>query len=178
MNLRNKKTKIDLFIVDIDGVVANISHRLHFMREKNYDDFYSKEELAKDCEIKPGIKLVNRLFKSDNSLVMFMTGRPKSSEEATWDWLFEHKVANCQIALFRKDGDYRPSPILKVEGVRQAIAVVKDTLDSVSKDGSIGELELGNVYFIDDDPKNVQAIEKKYPDITGIVFTTKRMEEK
>ena len=169
--------KINLYIFDIDGVVADITHRLHYMREKNYEKFYSDEELAKDEEIASGIDLVNRLFESDDSFVMFMTGRPKSSDEATWKWLNEHKVKHSQMGLFRADGDYRPSPIVKVEGVKQAVAEVKDILDKVSKDGSMGDVELGDVYFIDDDPKNVQAVEEKYPDITGIVFTTKRMEK-
>lgn len=170
-------SKINLYIFDIDGVVADISHRLHYMHEKNYEQFYSDEEIAKDEEIAAGIDLVNRLFESDDSFVMFMTGRPKSSDEATWKWLNEHKVKHSQMGFFRTDGDYRPSPIVKAEGVEQAIAEVKDILDKASKDGSMGEMELGKVYFIDDDPKNVQAVEEEYPDVTGIIFTTKRMEE-
>lgn len=169
--------KINLYIFDIDGVVADISHRLHYMREKNYEKFYSDEELAKDEEIAAGINLVNRLFESDNSFVVFMTGRPASTEVATWKWMAEHKVKHSQMGFFRADGDYRPSPIVKTEGVKQAIAEVKDILNKVSKDGSMGEVELGNVYFIDDDPKNVRAVEEKYPDITEIIFTTDRFEE-
>lgn len=169
--------KINLYIFDIDGVVVDISHRLHYMKEKNYEKFYSDEEIAKDEEIAAGIDLANRLFDSDNSFVMFMTGRPKSSDKATWEWLSKHKVKHAKIGLFRTDGDYRPSPIIKVEGVEQALAEVMSVFDLASKYGNVGELELGNVYFIDDDPKNVQAVEKKYPDITGIVFTTKRMGE-
>lgn len=169
--------RINLYIFDIDGVVADISHRLHYMREKNYEKFYSDEELAKDEEIAAGINLANKLFESENSFVVVMTGRPLSTEDATWKWLNEHKVKNSQMGLFRPNGDYRPSPIVKVEGVKQAINEVKDILSSVSKNGSMGEVELGNVYFIDDDPKNVRAVEEEYPDITGIVFTTKRMEK-
>lgn len=167
--------RINLYIFDIDGVVADITHRLHYMQEKNYEKFYSDEEIAKDGEIAAGIDLANRLFKSDNSFVVFMTGRPYSADKATWKWLNEHKVKHSRMGLFRDNGDYRPSPTVKVEGVEQAIAEVKDILDSASKEGSVGDLELGDVYFIDDDPKNVQAVEEKYPDITGIVFTTKRM---
>ena len=169
--------KINLYIFDIDGVVADITHRLHYMHDKNYEEFYSSEELSKDEEITAGIDVVNRLFESDNSFVMFMTGRPKSSDGATWKWLNEHKVKHSQMGFFRDDGDYRPSPIVKVEGVKQAVAEVKDILEHSSKHGSMGELELGEIYFVDDDPKNVQAVEEKYPDITGIVFTTKRMEK-
>lgn len=169
--------KINLYIFDIDGVVADIAHRLHYMHEKNYEKFYSDEEIAKDEENAAGIDLVNRLFEPDDSFVMFMTGRPKSSDKATWKWLNEHKVKHAQTGFFRDNGDYRPSPIVKVEGVKQAITEIKGILDKVSEYGRVGELELGKVYFIDDDPKNVQAVEEKYPDITGIVFTTKRMGE-
>lgn len=169
--------KINLYIFDIDGVVADITHRLHYMKEKNYEKFYSDEEIAKDEEIPAGIDLVNRLFESNNSFVMFMTGRPASSDKATWQWLNEHKVKHCKSGFFRNNGDYRPSPIVKVEGVKQAMVEVKNILDKASKDGSMGEMELGKVYFIDDDPKNVQAVEEQYPDVTGIVFTTKRMEK-
>lgn len=169
--------KINLYIFDIDGVVADISHRLHYMQEKNYEKFYSDEELAKDEEIGAGIDLANKLFESEDSFVMFMTGRPYSTEKATWKWLNDHKVKHSQMGFFREDGDYRPSPIVKTEGIEQAITEVRDILESASKDGSVGELELGKIYFVDDDPKNVQAVEEKYPDITGIVFTTKRMEE-
>lgn len=167
--------KINLYIFDIDGVVADISHRLHHMREKNYEKFYSDEELAKDEEIAAGINLANRLFESDNSFVMFMTGRPLSTEKVTWKWLNDHKVKHAQMVFFRTDGDYRPSPIVKAEGVEQVIAAVRGVLNPDSKDGSMGEVELGDIYFIDDDPKNVQAVEEKYPNITGIIFTTKRM---
>lgn len=169
--------KINLYIFDIDGVLADITHRLHYMRENNYEKFYSDEEIAKDEEITAGIDLVNRLFKSDDSFVMFMTGRPTSTDVATQKWLAEHGAMHCYNIFYRKNGDYRPSPIVKIEGVRQAIAVVKTVLKITSDYADVGELELGDIYFIDDDPKNVQAVEKKYPDITGIVFTTKRMEK-
>lgn len=169
--------KINLYIFDIDGVVADITHRLHYMKEKNYEKFYSDEEIAKDEKIAAGINLVNKLFKSADSFVVFMTGRPESTYSATRKWLYENEVKHCQAVFFRANGDYRPSPIVKVEKTKQVIAKVKELLDTASKDGVMDESELGNIYFIDDDPKNVQAVEEKYPDITGIVFTTKRMEK-
>lgn len=159
--------KINLYIFDIDGVVADISHRLHYMQEKNYDAFYSDEEIAKDKEIPAGIDLVKRLFKSGDSIVMYMTGRPDSTDLATWDWLGEHEALFAHTIFYRDNGDYRPSPVVKTEAVQEALDYARKSLRK----------ELGNIYFIDDDPKNVQAVEEKYPDITGIVFTTKRMEE-
>lgn len=35
-------------LCDIDGVLADISHRLLYQKRKNYDKFYAPEELAKD----------------------------------------------------------------------------------------------------------------------------------
>lgn len=106
-----------------------------------------------------------------------MTGRPESTYLATRRWLYGHEIKHCQYVFFRDNGDYRPSPIVKVEKTKQAIASIKNILDTANKDGVMNEAELGNIYFIDDDPKNVQAVEEKYPDITGIVFTTKRMDK-
>lgn len=169
--------RINLYIFDIDGVVADITHRLRYVHENNYEKFYSDEELAKDEEIPAGINLVNRLFKSNDSFVIFMTGRPESTYKATRKWLYWHDVKHCQVVIFRDNGDYRPSPIVKAEKIKQVIAQVKDIIDTACKDDVIDESELGDIYFIDDDPKNVQAIEEKYPDITGIVFTTKRMKK-
>jgi len=148
------------------------------MHEKNYEKFYSDEELAKDEEITAGIDLVNRLFKSNSSVVVFLTGRPESTYTATRKWLYWRDVKHCQSIIFRDNGDYRPSPIVKAEKTKQVIAQVKDILDESNKNNiTADELELGNIYFIDDDPKNVQAVEEKYPEITGIVFTTERMEK-
>lgn len=159
--------KINLYIFDIDGVVADITHRLDYMKEKNYEKFYSDEELAKDGEIRAGIDLVRKLFKPGDSLVLFMTGRPVSTDVATWKWLAEHDAIFSHDIFYRENGDYRPSSVVKTELVQEALDYVRESLHK----------ELGNIYFIDDDPKNVQAVEEKYPDITGIVFTTKRMEK-
>lgn len=158
--------KINLYIFDIDGVVADISHRLHYMHEKNYEKFYSDEEIAKDGKIRAGINIVKKLYKSEDSLVMYMTGRPDSTDVATWDWLSEHEALFTHVIFYRDNGDYRPSPVVKTELMQEALDYVRESLHK----------ELGNIYFIDDDPKNVQAVEEKYPDITGIVFTTKRMD--
>ena len=38
-------------IFDIDGVLADCSHRLHYLKDKNYDNFYSDEEIMKDKPI-------------------------------------------------------------------------------------------------------------------------------
>lgn len=51
-----------LIICDIDGVLADCSHRLHYLKEKRYDAFYGAEMLDDDpknvkavCEAFPDI---------------------------------------------------------------------------------------------------------------------------
>ena len=42
-------------VFDIDGVIADNAHRLRFMRKRDYDSFYSRNEIMKDTPIEDGI---------------------------------------------------------------------------------------------------------------------------
>ncbi len=178
-----KENRINLYAIDIDGVVADISHRLHYMQEKNYEKFYDEEELAEDKPIRAGIDLVNRLFLSEDSLVVFITGRPYSTNKATREWLDRHSVNYSRLIFYREDGDYRPSPEVKAERMKQIVDEVNDMFGKAKDAKKFGrakdieELVMGNIYFIDDDPENVEAIEEAYPNVAGIIFSTKRIRE-
>lgn len=113
-------------LCDIDGVLADISHRLHFQREKDYEQFYSSENLKKDAPISSGMKLLETLL--DGSMdcqdrVLFVTGRPLETFNDTWRWLGRHLPTQvleteCDI-IMRHDGDHRPSPEVKTEFLRE-----------------------------------------------------------
>lgn len=161
-----------LIICDIDGVLADCSHRLHYLEEKDYGEFYG-DKILDDELIQSGAKLLyhlwDRHFVGDsltevsNSLI-FLTGRPNKTRTITQDWMracLVAQVANYPL-LMRGDGDYRPSPIVKVE-LLKACNIPFD--------------EYKTIYFIDDDPDNVKAVCEAFPKITGITFGTKRMEE-
>lgn len=149
---------------DIDGVLADCSHRLHYLNEKDYDKFYSEEEMLKDGAIREGIKLWNTLFTSSiDCALIFVTGRPYRTEKWTREWL--KRYANCYNAefatmLMRKDHDYRPSDIVKVE-----------TINKFLEENPYRKEKL----FIDDDPKNVKAVEKGVENCQGILFGTSRL---
>lgn len=149
---------------DIDGVVADCSHRLHFLEDKNYDKFYSKEEMTKDVPIKSGAFLLNALYSSPyECAIVFVTGRPYRTEEWTREWLIKKarfKSAEFATILMRKNHDYRPSDVIKVEAIKKFLNE---------------NCYRGEYLFIDDDPKNVQAVEKSFPQIRGIVFGTERL---
>lgn len=148
-----------IVFMDIDGVLADIEHRLHYLKEKNYDKFYAPEELAKDEAIHRGRTLLADL--SMVHVVVLVTGRPERTRASTLMWLREHIYVGVSSILMRKDGDYRPSDIVKTE-------LISDYFDN-------HRLEEG--FFIDDDPKNVKAIKKAFPLITGILFDTRKEQE-
>lgn len=162
----------DLIICDIDGVLADCEHRLHYLKEKSYEAFY--EDVIHDKLIRPGARLLYYLWNSHfdrdemqmkNNDVIFLTGRPGITRPDTLEWIYSHLVG-CMVkypVLMRGDGDYRPSPIVKVELLKAANTNFE---------------QYESVYFIDDDPQNVKAVCEAFPNITGITFGIKRMEEK
>lgn len=156
--------------MDIDGVMADITHRLHYQREKDYEKFYSLAELAKDTALYNGCTLVEILSRNHGNVV-FVTGRPERTRTATENWLKYYEI-ECPDVLMRHDGDYRPSDIVKVEAIKTYFENLRQDAKSKLPD----ELQCG--LFIDDDPKNVIAVEKAFPNVTGLLYGTKRLKER
>lgn len=168
----------EIIICDIDGVILDISHRLHYIEppKKDYDKFYSSEELAKDAPYTAGIELVKALlgipggYTQKNSAIYFVTGRPQRTKKDTTDSLLGSipgivlNDIHCSNMLYmRKDGDYRPSPQVKSELIEQLI------------ENMCLDLSSSLVYYIDDDPINCLRVGLDYPSIIPITFSIKRM---
>lgn len=114
------------FVFDIDGTLADNSHRLHYIQgeKKDWDSFYAASSEDKPIEavtelarfLDNGGPLLN--LDSDYAVV-FCTGRPESTRRATGSWLSLY----CQIfpmAMYmRKDGDHRPDYVVKEEMIAQ-----------------------------------------------------------
>ncbi len=100
-------------IVDIDGTVADINHRLHFIEKypRDYDGFY--DACVDDTPITAVIDLV-RALKMDNYYIIFVTGRPDTHRRETGLWLTENFIPYDQL-LMRKGGDYRKDTVIKKE---------------------------------------------------------------
>lgn len=175
----------NLFIFDIDGVLADCTHRLKYREQNDYDGFYSDENISKDEFINAGGQLFNIMSRTNEGSkeIIFITGRPHRTRKATEKWLWHHKFisyegANDSHVMYRKDGDYRPSSVVKAEMVDKVLKA-RYVEPVLYEDGEYneGHYTFLNAYFIDDDPKNVKAVEQAYPIITGIIFTTKRLKD-
>lgn len=117
-----------LAIVDIDGVLADVRHRLHHIesRPKHWDAFFAA---AVDDELHPeGAALVERL--SADHEIVFLTGRPEHLADDTTTWLESHGLGGHRLVM-RPAGDRGPAPQLKVRILRMLargrdVAVVVD----------------------------------------------------
>lgn len=112
----NKRKAI---IVDLDGTLANCSHRLHFINrsdgQKDWDSFY--KHLVYDKRINRVADLVEQLADIYDTDILIVTGRPSHTKDDTQDWLFINyeRVIDHYELFMREDGDHRPDYVVKKE---------------------------------------------------------------
>lgn len=108
-----------LAIVDLDGVVADVRHRLAHLagRRKDWDRFFAA---AGDDPAHPeGLAIVHTLA-ADHEIV-YVTGRPERLRAVTEAWLDEHDIGGRRL-LMRPAGDRRPAAQTKLGIVRRLAA--------------------------------------------------------
>lgn len=118
-----------LAIIDVDGVVADVRHRLHHIKRKpkDWDAFFAAAD--RDGPHREGIELVQELAEDHD--VVFLTGRPRRLHGDTVRWLDRHGIGGHRV-LMRPDGDRRPAAVVKVELLeelargRQVAVVIDD----------------------------------------------------
>jgi hypothetical protein len=105
-----------LAVVDIDGVVADVRHRLHHIerRPKNWKAFFAAA--GDDPPHAVGVELVQRL--AELHRIVFLTGRPSNLRRVTEAWLAENGLGGHRL-LMRGARDNRPAAIVKVEVLRR-----------------------------------------------------------
>lgn len=116
-------------IVDIDGTIADIGHRLHFIKDgkKQWDNFFAAA--VDDKPIPDVIALVQSLDLARLDIVM-VSGRPARTREATCTWLNRFMVPRG-VLLMRPDGDHREDHVVKEEILDRDILPHWDVLCSI-----------------------------------------------
>lgn len=107
------------YIFDIDGTLADCSHRLHHIQKqpKDWDAFFA--ETHNDAPIE---HMIHLLWAVDEfTRVVFVSGRPESTRQATTNWLIEHDavLSGAPTLYMRADGDHRDDDIVKIELLAQ-----------------------------------------------------------
>ncbi len=100
-------------IVDIDGTIADCSHRRVHLAEskKDWNNFFT--DMISDKPIIPVIHLIEKLQVHGFKL-LFCTGRPEVYRSVTQSWLLQHDLDPHHLYM-RKDKDYREDYIVKSE---------------------------------------------------------------
>jgi len=115
-------------IVDLDGVLADVRHRLHHLEgRKDWDAFFAG--IPDDPPLAEGFAVVERLL-ADGHEIVLVTGRPERTRADTERWLARHALPRVRV-IMRRDGDRRPAREVKRGVVRRlagarTIAVVVD----------------------------------------------------
>lgn len=94
-------------IVDLDGTLCNIDHRLHHIKgeRKDWDAFFAG--IMDDSVNEWCVEIVTGMQKM-GAEILFITGRMWKYEDVTHDWI-KHIAGIRHWSLFmREDGDYRP----------------------------------------------------------------------
>lgn len=117
-----------LAVIDIDGVVADVRHRLHLIqaRTRQWDAFFAAA--ADDPPLADGVALVRELARDHD--VVWLTGRPERNRPLTRRWLAAQGLPDAPL-LMRPDRDRRPAKVTKREELRwmradREVAVVVD----------------------------------------------------
>ena len=115
--------KKNVYIFDIDGTLADCSHRLSAIKppaglvhfepgetdwKPDWDKFYSL------CDKDKPIEDVCRIFREIGYDVICVTGRTEKCRDKTEKWLADNDLP-CSCLFMRPDGDHRPDYVLKRE---------------------------------------------------------------
>lgn len=111
---------IGVYVFDIDGTIADNSHRTHHLLKQPKDWDAYKAGVMGDKAIGHMLELVLDI---PSDRVVFCTGRSEWEREATTTWLFNNAFPAGNLYM-RKEGDHRPDHIVK-----------RELLDQIRADG-------------------------------------------
>ncbi|WP_430781633.1 hypothetical protein [Actinoplanes sp. G11-F43] len=128
-------SELPIAVFDVDGVVADVRHRLRHVakRPKDWVAFFAAAD--RDPALADGVELVHR-FAADHRVV-WLTGRPERLRTVTERW-FADQGLPAGTLLMRPDHDRRPARDYKTARLRRlsregTIAVVVDDDPAVVK---------------------------------------------
>jgi hypothetical protein len=119
-------------VIDLDGVVADVRHRLHHLsgRPKDWPAFFASA--GDDPLLEEGARTVHAL--AEGYRIVYLSGRPERLRSVTEQWLRQHDLPPGPV-LLRPDRDFRPARRYKL-----------DALDELAESHTVA-------LVVDDDPR-------------------------
>lgn len=102
-------------IFDLDGTLADISHRLHYIKrlpisKQDWSDFF--EACDKDVPIKTVTKVMHAHVAAGHN-IWIVSGRSIQVKQKTIDWMVNHTGISSFNLIMRDIGDHTPDHDLK-----------------------------------------------------------------
>ncbi|MEY3734526.1 MAG: hypothetical protein RL347_1885 [Actinomycetota bacterium] len=103
-------------VIDIDGVLADVSHRLHHLQgpRSDWEAFFSG--MSDDTVLESGVRAALDAAAAGLEIV-YLTGRPERWRSDTIRWLDRHVLPSGRLVM-RPDDDRRPARAYKVQALR------------------------------------------------------------
>lgn len=103
------------YVFDIDGTLADCSHRLHLIQQvpKDWRAFFAK--CGNDAPIAHMVRLAYSLAREED--ILFVSGRSDECRPQTLEWLRRHlfETIGTDDLYMRREGDHRDDDIIKLE---------------------------------------------------------------
>ncbi len=123
-------------LFDIDGTLADIQHRRHFVSGDKSDWKSFNSRMGDDTPNWPVVSLYQTLWESQKYNLILISGRREESRKATETWLIWNSIPFDRL-LMRPLGDFRSDVEVKQDILNQLldegleISFVVDDRDSV-----------------------------------------------
>ncbi|HET7900459.1 MAG TPA: HAD family acid phosphatase [Candidatus Nanopelagicales bacterium] len=132
------ETPRGIVVFDIDGVLADVRHRLHHVegRRKDWPAFFAS--MDDDEPLPDGVDLARR-YAEDGYRIAYLTGRNEAYRRLTTAWLERQGLPDGRLVMRRED-DRRPARVFKPQAVSR-----------LARDGDIVEV-------VDDDLAVVRVL--------------------
>jgi uncharacterized HAD superfamily protein len=107
---------VAIAILDIDGVVADVRHRLHYLESRPKDWMGFFRAAAADEPIPEGMERAHALAEEHD--LVWLSGRPQWLAAMTTKWLSQHGLPASELHL-RPNRDHRPARLFKLDVLRR-----------------------------------------------------------
>lgn len=122
-----------LAVFDIDGVLSDVSHRLHLLerRPQQWERFFRSAD--RDPLLVEGAERLHAALVDHD--VIYLTGRPERNRGITQRWLARHDLPTGPLVM-RDDDDFRPARYVKREVLRR-LATVREVAAVLDDDPAV-----------------------------------------
>ncbi len=149
-------------VVDIDGVLADVRHRLHYLDgRKDWGGFF--RAAPKDPLLGVGFDTVVKL--AEVYEIVYLSGRPEYCRRDTERWFRKHHLPRGELRL-RPSHDQRPARLFKVEQLRKLsrrapVAVLVDDDPQVGQAAREAGFDVLPATWMGDAPQLIAAQEEE-----------------